>query len=740
MTDYSGAAGLYDVQTKTFKLGDQEISIETGRLARQAGGSVLLKCGETVMMVVATGSAEPRAGIDFFPLLCDYEEKMFSVGRLPGGYLKREGRPSEKATLVSRLIDRPIRPLWPEGYRNDVQIVAQPMSVDNITQPDVLAIFGASMALELSGLPFEGPVGAVRVGRLEGKLVVNPTFQQSEESDLDLVVAGTADSIMMVEAGCTFIPEADMLEALAFAHQHIQTQVQVQNEFRAQCGIEKKAFVPDIDVTPVETFVNNLLKADVEKAYHEFDRDQRKDLLKAAKEKLKAAVEALPEDDAVMKIKAASALDHVGMAFKNLEKKVMRAMVTSEGVRADGRKSDEIRPIFCEVGVLPRAHGSALFTRGTTQVLSVATLGAPGDVQRLDGVDPATEKRWMHHYSFPAFSVGEVRPLRGPGRREIGHGALAERANAAALPPKDKFGYTLRVNSEVLSSNGSTSMASTCGASLALMDAGVPVSSPIGGIAMGLIKEGDQFVVLSDIQGVEDFLGDMDFKVTGNEQGITALQMDIKIRGISLEIMKLALEQARVGRLHIIGKMAQALSEPRQELSPYAPRIISFHINKEDIGTVIGPGGKMIRSIIEETGVSIDIEEDGLVIITSFEGGDAPRAREIIEKLTMRVERGQVMMGKVVRIIPIGAFVELAPGKDGMVHISQLSHNRVATVEEAVKPGEMVCVKVQEIDDRGRINLTIKGVSDEERAKHGLEPLPKREQQPPREDREPAAR
>ncbi len=723
---------LYTVKTKTFKIGEQEITFETGRLAQSAGGSILLTTGETSVFVVATGSDSPREGIDFFPLICDFEEKMYSVGRLPGGYLKREGRPSERAILTCRLMDRPIRPLWPDGYRNDVQVVANPMSSDGQTQTDVLAILGASMALVLSGLPFGGPLGAVRVGRIDGEFVLNPTFEQSDNSDLDLVVSGTADSIMMVEAGSNFVSEDDMIAALDYAHKHIKEQVKVQLEFRDECGVVAQEYVNELqsDIDAVNKFVADLVETDVNAAYHNFDRDARKEGIKATKEKMKAAYDALPEDNAMKVFVAGQKIDHIGNAFKKVEKRVMRAMVTEEGVRADGRKSDEVRPIKAEVGILPRAHGTGLFTRGNTQVLSICTLGAPGDAQRLDGVDPATEKRWMHHYAFPPYSVGEVRPLRGPGRREIGHGALAERGVAPALPAKEDFGYTLRVNSEVLSSNGSTSMASTCGASLALMDAGVPLSTAIGGIAMGLIKEGDKTVVLTDIQGIEDFLGDMDFKVTGNSTGITALQMDIKIQGISVEIMKTALEQARLGRLHIIDKMAEALDKPRTEMSPYAPRIITLQIDKEQIGSVIGPGGKMIRSIIEETGVSIDIEDSGLVTITSFEGGDAAKAQEIVERLTMKIERGSIMKGKVVRIIPIGAFVELMPGKDGMVHISQFAHHRVEKVENEVSVDDEVLVKVVDVDDRGRINLTIKGVPDEERAKHGLEPLPRPEKQP----------
>lgn len=729
-------------QTTTFKLGEHDVLVETGKMAKAASGSVVLTCGDTSILVTATVSKEPRAGIDFFPLLCDFEERMYSVGRIPGGYIKREGRPSERAVLTCRLMDRPIRPLWPDGYKNDVQVVAMPLSADSVHQTDVLSILGASFALELSGAPFQGPLGAVRVGRINGQFVINPTFEQGKESDLDLVVAGTADSIMMVEAGADFVSEALLVEALEVAHAEIKNQCAVQQAFTQQCGVNKKEWTPDLSTSELESFVANLCEADVTAAYHNFDRDQRQELLANSKTKLKEAIAALPEDHSLQPL-IKDALDHVGAAFKGLEKRIMRAMVIDEGVRADGRKSDEIRPIVCEVGVVPRVHGSALFTRGGTQVLSITTLGAPGDKQTLDGVDPETEKRWIHHYSFPGYSVGEVKPLRGAGRREIGHGALAARAIEAALPTKEDFPYTMRVNSDVLESNGSTSMGSTCGSSMSLMNAGVPLKSPISGIAMGLIKEGDKAVILSDIQGVEDFLGDMDFKVTGNDTGVTALQMDIKIQGISVELMKEALEQARVGRLHILDKMAEAITAP-SDMAETAPRILSLRIPKESIGSVIGPGGKNIRGIIEQTGAQIDIEDDGLVTITSVgTGGEA--AYDIIHKMTMQIEAGMIMHGKVVRIIPIGAFVELAPGRDGMVHISQISYERVNVIEDVLNVGDEVVVKVREIDDMGRINLTMKGLTNEEREAHGLEPVEipehvlagggeERESRPPRRD------
>jgi polyribonucleotide nucleotidyltransferase len=710
------------VQTTEFKVGDKTVSFETGLLAKSASAAVVVRCGETMILVTATGAAEPRPGIDFFPLLVDFEERMYAVGRLPGGFLKKEGRPSEKSVLTSRLIDRPLRPLWPDGYRKDVQVVANALSMDGENQPDVLSIVGASMALTLSGLPFDGPVGAARVGRLNGQWILNPTYKQTADGDLDIVVAGTADSILMVEAGADFVSEDDLIVALEMAHVAIKEQVAVQLAFAKTCNVERKPFEAPYDLTPVVNLVKATAGQTISDAFHQFDREVRQQKVSEAKQAVKDAYAALPDTDPVKVLVSSHVVDLIGEAFKKVEKTIMRSMVLEKGIRADGRKLTEIRPITTQVGYVPRVHGSGLFTRGSTQVLSICTLGAPGDAQMLDGVDPATEKRWIHHYAFPGYSVGEVRPLRGAGRREIGHGALAERAIAPALPSKADFPYTLRVNSEVLESNGSSSMASTCGTSMALMDAGVPLKSPIGGIAMGLVKEGDQFAVLSDIQGLEDFLGDMDFKVTGNQTGVTALQMDIKIRGISIDIMRQALAQAKEGRLHILQKMDEAIKAPRNELSTYAPRIISLKIDTDQIGTVIGPGGKMIRSIIETTGATIDIDDSGLVTITSVSGLGGEEAKAIIERLTKKIEIGMLSMGKVVRIIPAGAFVELIPGKDGMVHISQLVPRRVEKVEDIVKVGDEVLVKVIDIDDRGRVNLTMKGVNDDERASFGLPP------------------
>jgi polyribonucleotide nucleotidyltransferase len=725
----------------SFQLGEHTVFVETGRMARQAGASVLVQCGETIVMVAATGAKEPRAGIDFFPLLVDYEERMFAVGRFPGGYLKREGRPSEKAVLTSRLIDRPIRPLFPDGYRNDVQVVATPLAYNADHQPDMLAMFGASLALTLApDVPFQGPIGAVRVGRINGQFVLNPTHEDQAKSDLDLIVSGTADSIIMVEAGADFITEAALVDALELAQEAIKQQVAFQLAFAQVCGVDTSVgYTPDLDVAPLKAFVAEVAQADLAEAYHNNDRDQRKALADAAKSKAKAAIEALADDHPVKQLLASTELNLFGEAFKSVEKHVMRRMVVEEGLRADGRKPEEIRPINVQVGVLPRVHGSALFTRGSTQALSIATLGSPGDAQDLDGIDPATKKRWLHHYSFPAYSVGEVRPNRGASRREIGHGALAERAVGASLPTELDFPYSLRVNSEVLESNGSSSMASTCGATLALMDAGVPLTQMVGGIAMGLIKEGNDVVILSDIQGLEDFLGDMDFKVTGSEQGVTALQMDIKIQGISVEIIRNALAQAKEGRLHILNKMREALPAPRTQLSPWAPRIFSVQIDPDSIGAIIGPGGKMIRSITEETGTSIDIDDSGLVTITAPVGGGAERAIEIIQNLTRKFEPGTLIKGKVVGMIPVGAFVQLCPGKDGMIHISQFPF-RVPTVDSVVSVGDEVLVRVVDVDDKGRISLTMRGLTPEEFAAHGVtppvEPPPEAfENLPPRPDR-----
>ena len=708
---------MIDSKKTQFEIGGKPVIVETGKYAKSATSSVTIRCGDTMLFVHACVSKEPRVGIDFFPLLIDYEERMSSIGKIPGGYNRSEGKASDKAILVSRLIDRPIRPLFPKGYRNDIQIVAQLFSYDRENQPDTLAMLGASFALMLSGAPFEGPIGAVRVGKLDGCLIANPTHQQAEKSDLDIVVAGTADSVIMVEAGCNFVTEEDIMEAVEFAQVEIKKQCEVQLAFAKECGIERQEFVNPYDTTELKNIIQEVAGDMIFDAYHNFDREYRQNKLEEAKKLVKERVEALPEDDHIHVMMAETGIDFVAEEFKAAEKKVMRKMILEENVRADGRKPDEVRPIWCEVGVIPRAHGSAVFTRGQTQVLSVATLAGPAMKQELDGVDPQTEKRYMHKYIFPGFSVGEVKPLRGPGRREVGHGNLAERANVPALPSQEEFGYTIRVTSDVLESNGSTSMASTCGSSMALMNAGVPVKCMIGGVAMGMIKEeGYEPVVLTDIQGIEDFLGDMDFKVTGNDEAITALQMDMKAKGIPNDTLRKALAQAKQGRLHILGKMREAIQQPGP-MSPYAPSITTMTIPTEDIGTVIGPGGKQIRAIIDASGAEIDIQDSGVVTITSNDQEGAKIAINMIKNLTFKPEVGMVIKGKVVRIIPIGAFVELGGGKDGMIHISQVCHERIETIEPHINIGDEVVVKVIKIDDKGRINLTLNGVSEEEKQK-----------------------
>ncbi|MBR1753197.1 polyribonucleotide nucleotidyltransferase [bacterium] len=707
---------MVEVKKTQFEVGGKPVIVETGKYANSATSSVTVRCGDTMLFVHACVSKEPRVGIDFFPLLIDYEERMSAIGKIPGGYNRSEGKASDKAILISRLIDRPIRPLFPKGYRNDIQIVAQLFSYDQENQPDTLAMLGASFALMLSGAPFEGPVGAVRVGKVDGQLIANPTHQQAAQSDLDIVVAGTADSVIMVEAGCNFVTEDDIMEAVEFAQVEIRKQCDVQLAFAKECGVEREEFVNPYDTSELKNIIQEVAGDAIHDAYHNFDRAYRQEKLDAAKKLVKERVEALPEDDAIHAMIEETGIDFVAEEFKAAEKKVMRKMILEEGVRADGRKPNEVRPIWCEVGVIPRAHGSAVFTRGQTQVLSVATLAGPAMKQELDGVDPVREKRYMHKYIFPGFSVGEVKPLRGPGRREVGHGNLAERANVPALPTEEEFGYTIRVTSDVLESNGSTSMASTCGSSMALMNAGVPVKCMIGGVAMGMIKEdGYEPVVLTDIQGIEDFLGDMDFKVTGNDDGITALQMDMKAKGIPNDTLRKALAQAKEGRLHILGKMREAITEPAKELSPFAPAITTLTIPTDDIGTVIGPGGKQIRAIIDASGAEIDIQDSGLVTITSNDQEGAKIAIKMIKDLTFKPEEGMVLKGKVVRIIPIGAFVELGGGKDGMIHISQVCHERIEAIEPHLTIGQEVVVKVIKIDDKGRINLTRKGVTEEEK-------------------------
>ena len=705
-----------NVKECKINLSGKEITIQTGKLARACNGSVTIQCGETILLVTATASSEPRENADFFPLLCDFEERICSVGRIPGSYNRREGKPSDKATLTARLIDRPIRPLFPDKYFHDVQVVATALSIDQVNPPDTLAILGASFALTISNIPFKGPIGAIRVGLVHNKFVANPTFEDLEKSELDLVIAGTDDSIIMVEAGANLVSEEIVLNALAFAQPILKQQVEAQTQLAKTLGVKKIDFIPPKSNKELVELVEKQAKEPLLKSMDDVkDKETHSKFVKEAKEKVISAIEKLKEGNPLKELLENKKT--IENEIKELEKKLMRKKVLEEGIRADGRKCNEIRPISSEVGLVPRAHGTGLFTRGTTQVLSSCTLGTSGDAQKLDTIDPQTERKYMHHYNFPGYSVGEVKPSRTPARREIGHGALAERAILPVLPDQENFPYTIRVVSEVLESNGSTSMASTCGSTLCLMDAGVPIKAPIAGIAMGLIKEGDRFAILTDIQGLEDFLGDMDFKVTGSKKGISALQMDIKIPGITLEIMKIALEQAKIGRLYILEKMLEVIPKPRAELSKWAPRIFRMKVDVSDISTIIGPGGKMIRRITEETETKVDIEDDGTVLIASTDPEKAFKAKKWIQGLIEKIQPGKVYSGKVVRTAQIGAFVEILPNKEGMVHISQLQDGRTERVDDIVKPGDIVVVRVREVDERGRINLTMRGVTKEERDK-----------------------
>ncbi len=683
------------------QIGGRTLTIETGRMAGQASGAVLLRMGDTVLLVTATMSESPREGIDFFPLTCDYEEKLYAAGKIPGGFIRREGRPSETAVLNSRLIDRPVRPLFPKDFRNDVQVVATVLSVDQDADPATMAIVGASTALTISKIPFLGPIGAVRMGLLEGELVVNPPVNRMEESQLDLVVTGTREAIIMVEAGAKEVPEDTVIEAMRRAHTEIVRLCELQEAFAREVGTPKVQVIPAVVDAEVDQAVDQYLAERLDAALF----NPSKSLRESALDDLKK------ETVAELSPRLADRLTQLAKAFDAKVKQRVRQKILDDGMRPDGRQTTEIRPISCEVGLLPRTHGSALFTRGQTQVLSIVTLGSIGDKQKLDGLGLEESKRFMHHYNFPPFSVGEVRPLRSPGRREIGHGALAERALTAVIPTEVDFPYTIRLVSETLSSNGSTSMASTCGASLALMDAGVPTKSQVAGIAMGLITgEGGRSAILSDIQGVEDALGDMDFKVAGTATGITALQMDMKVKGISIELIGRALAQAREGRMFIMDKMNATLGSPRTTMSAYAPRMVTIQIHPDKIREVIGPGGKTIRKIIEETGVSIDVEDDGRVIIGSVNGEASDKAIQMIRDLTGEVEVGKNYKGKVVRIMPFGAFVQIMPNTDGLVHISQLAEERVERVEDAVQVGQEIEVKVTEVDSQGRINLSRKAV------------------------------
>lgn len=695
----------------------RDIRLTIGRFAPQAGGSVLIHSGDTAVLVTATRS-KGREGIDFLPLLVDYEERLYAAGRIPGGFLRREGRPPEKATLTSRLIDRPLRPLFPSWLRDDLQVVATTLSMDEQVPPDVLAVTGASMAVMLAQIPFQGPMAAVRVGLLGDDFIINPTYAEVEAGDLDLIVAGTADGVVMVEAGAKQLPEQDVIEAIDFGYEVVRDIIRAQREILAEMGIEPVEVIPpEVDPT-LKNFVQERAEASIQEVLSKTDQDKnaRDAALDAIKESLQSAIAELPEDNAV-KIAVTDNGKALGNTFKALTKTLMRNQIVQDGVRVDGRKLDQVRPVSCAVGVLPqRAHGSGLFNRGLTQVMSVVTLGTPGDAQDMDDLHPDEKKRYLHHYNFPPYSVGETRPMRSPGRREIGHGALAERAILPILPQQEEFPYVIRVVSEVLSSNGSTSMGSVCGSTLALMDAGVPLLKPVSGAAMGLIKEGEEVRVLTDIQGIEDFLGDMDFKVAGTDSGITALQMDMKVSGLPLDIIAQAINQAKPARLHILEKMLTAIDQPRPELSPYAPRLLTIKIEPDLIGMIIGPGGKTIKGITEETGAKIDIEDDGTVTISAVDGEKAKKARSIIQGMTRKLNAGDVYTGRVTRIIPIGAFVEFLPGKEGMIHISQLADYRVGKVEDEVAIGDEVIIKIREIDNRGRVNLTRLGIHPDEAA------------------------
>ncbi|HLU21856.1 MAG TPA: polyribonucleotide nucleotidyltransferase [Bacillaceae bacterium] len=698
-------------QKQTFSMdwAGRNLTVEVGQLAKQANGAVLIRYGETAVLCTATASKEAKA-VDFFPLTVNYEERLYAVGKIPGGFIKREGRPSEKAILASRLIDRPIRPLFADGFRNDVQVISIVMSVDQNCSSEMAAMFGSSLALSTSDIPFEGPIAGVEVGRVDGNFIVNPTVEQMEKSDITLTVAGTKDAINMVEAGALEVPEETMLEAIMFGHEEIKKLIAFQEEIVRAVGKEKmEVTLYEVD-KELDQVVRSMCEKDLVAAIQVEEKHAREDAISAVKERVILEFNEREDIDE-------DTLKQVSQILSNLVKEEVRRLITVEKVRPDGRKPDEIRPLSSEVNLLPRTHGSGLFTRGQTQALSICTLGALGDVQILDGLGVEETKRFMHHYNFPHFSVGETGPIRGPGRREIGHGALGERALEPVIPNEADFPYTIRLVSEVLESNGSTSQASICASTLAMMDAGVPIKAPVAGIAMGLVKSGDHYTVLTDIQGMEDHLGDMDFKVAGTEKGVTALQMDIKIEGLSRQILEEALLQAKEGRMHILKSMLATISTPREHLSKYAPKILTMTINPDKIRDVIGPSGKQINKIIDETGVKIDIEQDGKVFIASSDEEMNVKARKIIEDIVREVEVGQMYLGKVKRIEKFGAFVELFAGKDGLVHISQLAEERVNKVEDVVSIGDEILVKVLEIDNQGRVNVSRKAVLKEQKEK-----------------------
>ncbi|WLD75602.1 polyribonucleotide nucleotidyltransferase [Mogibacterium neglectum] len=695
-----------DYHTFRTALGGRLLQLEIGKVCEQANGQVTVRYGDTVVNCTATASKQPRQDIDFFPLSCDYEEKMYAVGKIPGGYIKREGRPGEHGILTSRLMDRPLRPLFPKGFRNDVSVVAVAMSVDHDCSPEVAAMIGSSVALATSDIPWDGPTGSVKVGRVDGELIINPTYEQRMKSDIDLTVAGTKEAIMMVEAGANEVSESDMLDAIMFAHEEIKQLCVFIEEIANEVGKEKMEYVVFKADDDVDEAVRAYATDKMVEAIKTFDKLERlENMEKVEAETHEHFTEIFEDRD--------KEVDEVLYAIK---KEQVRSMILDEGVRPDNRKLNEIRPLFSETGFLPRAHGTGLFKRGQTQVLSIATLAPLSEAQDLDSIDiDRTTKRYMHQYNFPGYSTGEPKPPRSPGRREIGHGALAERALLPVIPSEEEFPYAIRVVSEVLSSNGSSSMGSTCGSCLALMDAGVPIKKPVSGIAMGLIERVEEdgssrYAILSDIQGMEDFLGDMDFKVTGTPDGITAIQMDIKVHGLSREILEQALEQARIGRAHILENMLEEIAEPRAELSPYAPRCISMRVHPDKVRLVIGPGGKNVNKIVEETGCKVDISDDdvGLISIYSSDEASATKAKSMIEYLTADVEVGKTYEGEVKRIMNFGAFIEILPGKEGLLHISKIANHRVDKVEDVMNIGDKVVVKVTEIDNQNRINLSRK--------------------------------
>lgn len=696
---------------RTFKtaLGGRLLQFEIGKVCEQANGQVTVRYGETVVNCTATASKEPRQDIDFFPLSCDYEEKMYSVGKIPGGYIKREGKPGEKAILTSRLIDRPLRPLFPKGFRNDVVVVASAWSVDHDCSPEIAAMLGSSVALATSDIPWDGPTAAVVVGRVDGELIINPTYEQRMASDINLTVSGTKEAIMMVEAGANEVPEMEMLDAIMFGHEEIKKLCEFIEEIVAEVGKEKMEYKVFKATEEIDAAVREFATEKMVSAIKTVEKQERMANMDAVEKETKERfAEIFPEGE-----------KDVAEVLYNIKKENVRAMILDDGIRPDNRKLTEIRPLWSETGLLPRAHGSGLFKRGQTQVLSVATLAPENEAQNLDSIDiDRTTKRYMHQYNFPGYCTGEAKTSRGPGRREIGHGALAERALLPVIPSEEEFPYAIRVVSEVLSSNGSSSMASTCGSCLALMDAGVPIKKPVSGIAMGLIEgineDGtSRYAILSDIQGMEDFLGDMDFKVTGTPDGVTALQMDIKVHGLSREILEQALNQAKEGRAHILENMLEELPEPRKELSPYAPRVIFMRVDPDKVRLVIGPGGKTVNRIVEETGVKIDISDDdvGKICIYSEDMAGAEAAKREIELITKDVEVGEVYTGTVKRIMNFGAFIEILPGKEGLLHISKMANHRVEKVEDVMNIGDKVEVKVTEIDNQNRINLVRKDLN-----------------------------